>query len=356
MFISRAIPFALAMTAALVFACDGDNGPDGSEGLDEDKSLGMSISPGTLNVLVGTTGFSRIVVTRGAALVEPIQLTAAGVPSGVTVAFAPAVLTGDVVEAEISVAVGESASPGSHEITVNAAATATATASRTLMLLVIPPTAVSFSVRPAGGSLTVYPGAAPRDVPLTIARRAPYAGVVSLELLNVPAGLVASVSPAATAGSTATLSVSAPLGAALQAYSFDLRATGEGLPSSFTYRWTVTVTNPTPAPALRLTFDPAQLTVVVGGPSATTTLKVERVSFTGPVACWTEAGTLMSPNDLDLRLSPEDVDTATSVAMAVQAPGTMVPGVYEAGVVCWASDTGSPVSAKMMTVTVIAAP
>jgi len=246
MLISRAIPFALAMTATLIFACDSDNGPEGSEGLDEDKSLGMSVSPGTLNVLVGTTGSGRIVVTRGVALVEPIQLSAAGVPAGVTVAFAPEVLSGDVAEAEIMVAVAQTASPGSHEITVRATATATATASRTLMLVVVPP-----------------------------------------------------------------------------------------------------------APALGLTFDPAALTVVAGGSSATTTLNIERVGFTGPVACWSAP---MFPNGLDLTLRPERVETATSMTMTVRAPGTMVPGVYEAGALCWASDAGSPVAAEMMRVTVIAAP
>jgi len=355
MFTVRALPFALALTTALVFACDSDNGPDGSEGLDEDKSLGMTVWPGILNVVIGTNGSGTVRVTRGTALMDPIQLSATGVPAGVTVTFVPEALTGEVVEAEMIVAVAQTASPGSQEVTVRAAAAAVATASRVFLLVIVPPGTGSFSVSPAGGAFTVYPDGEPRQVTLTITRRAPFAGVVSFELANLPPGRVATVSPTSTAGSTVTLSVSAPPGAATDSYAFDLLAMGEGLPGSFSYRWSVTITNPT-APALRLTFDPAELTVVAGGPSATTTLNIERVNFTGPVACWEEAGSIMFPNDLDMTLGTDYVETATSIAMTVRAPGTMVPGVYEAGAVCWASDTGSPVSGEMMTVIVTVAP
>lgn len=250
MFATRASRFALAMTMALVFACD-SNGPVSNEGR-VDESLLLSVSPRVLSVPVGTTGSVTAVVTRGAALVDPIQLSASGVPAGVTVAFAPEVLSGDVVEAKIIVAIADTALPGNHAITVRATATAAIVVSHNFTLAVTPP-------------------------------------------------------------------------------------------------------NPT-APTLGLTFDPAALTVVAGGPSTTSTLNIERVNFTGPVACWADAGSIFLPNDLDVRLSADAVETATSITMTVQAPGTMVPGVYQAGAFCWASDQGSPASGETMMVTVIAAP
>ncbi|HEX5819296.1 MAG TPA: hypothetical protein VFY20_10470 [Gemmatimonadales bacterium] len=346
MFASRTWRTLPAIAAALLLACD--NAPSATEGLEQDKSLRLSVIPGTLNVLAGTGGSGIAVVTRGDALTEPVQLSVSDVPAGVTVTFVPQSLPHTVDSAKIDVAVAEGVVPGTYPMTVHATAVGTATVARPFTLAVVPPPVGGFGVIPAGGILTVDRGAAPTTVTLTISRTAPFTGAVSFAVEGLPTGFAATVTPASTSGETVTLAVSAPADMAPGDYAFDLRMTADGV-AELIHRWSVRVPV-APEAALHLTFDPAAVTIVAGGPGATATLNIERINFTGTVAIWD-----MTFDPIGMTLSSDHVETATSITVTVQAPITTAAGVYQARILGWAVDWGEPASGATLAVTVVAA-
>lgn len=189
-------------------------------------SISLSANPATTALTAGGTTTSVITLAR-TNFTGDVSLTASGLPTGVTAAFAPATLTGSTLTTTLTLSAGAGAALGAATVTVTASGTGVANATTSVGVtvsaaptigIVAAPSSVTFA---AGGSAT-------STITLT---RTNFTGTVSLAAGNLPAGVSAAFSQPTLSGATltSTLTLSANSGAAASTGSVTVTASGTGV-------------------------------------------------------------------------------------------------------------------------------
>ena len=159
------------------------------------SSFTLSASPASLIVIEGGSGTSTIAVSDQNGFTGSVTLTASGLPSGVTAAFATNPTSGSSV---LSLTASSSATVGTTTVTVTGTS-GSLTATTTVVLTINPPPSFTLSASPA--SLTVIQGASGTST-IAVSGQNGFTGSVNLAASNLPSGVTATFTPNPTTGTS----------------------------------------------------------------------------------------------------------------------------------------------------------
>ncbi|MDR8411402.1 M4 family metallopeptidase [Nonomuraea sp. 3-1Str] len=198
-----------------------------------DFSLTLSSSSGTAQPGQQVTTTVATQTTSGSA--QTVNLTATGVPSGVTASFNPSSVTSGN-SSTLTLSVGSSAAQGSYRITVTGTGSATHTAVYTLQ---VGTSTRDFSISANPGSGTVQAGSAATTT-IGTTTTAGTAQAVNLSATGLPTGASAAFNPASvTSGGSSTLTITTAPTTPAGSYTVTVTGTGETASRTVTYALTV---------------------------------------------------------------------------------------------------------------------
>ncbi len=90
-------------------------------------TLGLTLTPATTTIVAGTSGTSAAAIVRGGGFTGPVTLTAAGAPSGMTIAYSRGTIPDTASTSTITVTVGSGVAAGPYTLVVTAAGTGVTT-------------------------------------------------------------------------------------------------------------------------------------------------------------------------------------------------------------------------------------
>jgi kumamolisin len=194
----------------------------------------LSASPNAVSVVQGNTGSSTITSTVVGGFNAAVTLSASGAPTGVTVSFSPASITGTGNSA-VSIVVGSTVAAGTYPITITGTSGAT-TETTTVSLTVTAKVAASFTISVSPSSGYLDQGQSGYAVVSTTVSGS-FNSAITLSYSALPAGVTATFSknPIAAPGSgtvdfTLTVSKTAPTGT----YPITITGTGGGVTKTTT--------------------------------------------------------------------------------------------------------------------------
>lgn len=349
-FFSLAVGRTSALLAAVLLAgvagCSsgGDSAPP-SVTPPPTPTIAASLSSSSGTAARGASVTTTVSLTRGGNYSGDVSLSAGNVPSGVSVSFSPASLTGSATTATATISVGATAAPGTSTITVSAAGTGVTSSSATYSLT-IPTPAITMAA--GAPTLSVVQGTA-GNVAVTLTRVNGYSGDITLSASGMPSGVTATFAPATVSGgaTTSTLVLAAGAGAATGASTITITASGTDV-ASVTSTVALTVTAAA-TPALSINASPAAL-AITAAQNGTSTLTIARTGgFAGDVALAVTG----APAGMTATAAPSTVGTAaTTATLTVQVTGAVAAGTYPLTIT--ASGTG--VTPQSTTVSVTVAP
>ncbi len=188
----------------------------------------LSASPGSVSVAQGGTGSATITSTVSGGFNSAVALTASGAPTGVTVGFSPASITG-TGSAAMTITVGSTAAAGTYPITVTG--TSGSTLETTTVSLTVTATgagAFTISVSPASGSLKQGQSG---YATVTTTVSGGFNAAIALSASGVPSGVTTSFSPASIAApgsGTAKFNLTVARTAKIGTYLITITGTGGG--------------------------------------------------------------------------------------------------------------------------------
>jgi hypothetical protein len=233
----------------------------------------LSASSASVTVAQGAHGTSTISVADVNGFAGAVALSASGLPSGVTAAFATNPATNSSV---LTLTASSTATTGGPvTVTINGTSGALA-ASTTIALTVAPPPGFTLSASPA--SVTVAQGASATSTVL-VTEVGGFAGAVSLSASGLPSGVTVSfaTNPATNSSMlTLTASSTAATGGPV---TVTINGTSGALAASTMIALTVA-----PPPGFTLSVSPASVTVAQGASATGTVLVTEVGGFAGAVS------------------------------------------------------------------------
>ncbi|GAA1398021.1 M4 family metallopeptidase [Catellatospora coxensis] len=202
------------------------------------NDFSLSVSPGSGTVQRGSTVTTTVVTATTSGSAQTVNLTANGLPSGVTASFSPASVTSGG-SSTLTLTASASAATGSAGVTVTGTGSATHSATYTVTVTSVP-SGDDFSVSLSPSSASVAAGSS-TSATVATATTSGSAQAVNLSVTGAPTGVTASVSPGSvTSGGGATLSVSVAAGTPAGMY--PLTVTAAGTSATHTAVFTLTVT------------------------------------------------------------------------------------------------------------------
>jgi endoglucanase len=174
-------------------------------------NFSLSASPATLNVVRGTSGTSTIAITRTGGFTASVDLSASGLPTGVTAGFSADPTTGN--SSVLTLTASATATLGNATVTISGVGTP-GTRSTTLALTVSPQVTQDFSLSASPATLTVNRGASGTST-IAIARTGGFTGSVDLSATGLPTGVTAGFSADPTTGNSSVLTLTASATATL---------------------------------------------------------------------------------------------------------------------------------------------
>jgi hypothetical protein len=173
-------------------------------------TLALTLTPGARTVAPGQSTTVAATIARGGSFAGAVDLTAEGVPTGVTVSFNPASIPAGGNTSTATIAVAPSAPSGQYAIVVRAKGQGVSDQIATLALTVASP-GVSLAVSPATAVVEAG-GRAAVEVKLT--RTGNFTGPVTLALENAPAGVTGTFGPNPQPGTRSALTIEVAAGTA----------------------------------------------------------------------------------------------------------------------------------------------
>lgn len=213
-------------------------------------SYTLTMDPSSITIEQGETGTADVSLTR-TNFTGSVDLSLEGAPEGVSGSFDP-----DPVSADASVltlVVGSSVTPGTHELTVRGVADGMDDVTATLSLTVSAST--GFTLGPIT-ALSIQQGQSGTRA-VTIERAGGFSGEVTVAVTDLPTGITASVDPVSTSGGSVDLTVSVAGTVSPGAYVLTVTGSADGQPDS-SQSLEVSVVAPSGSD---LTLDFAQCTV-----------------------------------------------------------------------------------------------
>ncbi|HEY4320389.1 MAG TPA: hypothetical protein VGM77_04340 [Gemmatimonadales bacterium] len=177
----------------------------------------LSAAPASLPLTGGGTAATTATITR-TNFTTPVTLSATGLPTGVTVAFSPATLTGDTLSSALLFTATSAVPSGSSTVTIHASASGAPDQTTTVTLVVAP---FSVAVVPTSGIVTTG-GSSIFAVKVT--RASGFATAVALSASGLPTGVTAAFATTSVADSS-TMTLTAAGGAATGFYPVQVTGT-----------------------------------------------------------------------------------------------------------------------------------
>lgn len=274
-----------ALATGLIVLTSYCGGGDGG-GTEPTGSIQVAVNPTSLTLPQGGTGTVNLVLTRGGGFSANVDVTVTGLPAGITASVVPAQLTGTTTSAVVTVTVAASVAVGSYTATVQASATGVGSVTTQYTVNVTAAGNFSLSVSPTGA--TVQQGSS-GTATVTITRTN-FTGIVNLSLLNPPANVTATFTPASTTGTTSTVTINVGAAAATGPVTLTIQGSAPDLPSLAEDGSASLVGNRTTTYALvvsvvsnfTLAATPAA-TTIQAGTSGTVVVNATRVTFAGNI-------------------------------------------------------------------------
>ena len=271
-----------------------------------------------------------------------ITFTAAGMPAGMTVAFAPAtVAAGGVGNTVATVSVANTIKGGNYSFTVTATGGGLTQTVKYLALVTVQPSC-SLSANQMSTSFTSGAGA---SLNLTCTATAASKTPVSLSVSGAPSGLTATFSsPSITAGGSVALNFNSST--KVQPGTYPLTVTGSEA-SGATQMFSIYLAISTPT--FTLSFNPAAVVAVVGSTTQFTAVVTPDKGFTTPVTVWIGS----RPAGVTAAFSATTLANPSST-ITLTLDKTTLPGTYPLTIGAIANTGFSRTVAS--TLTVVAAP
>ena len=230
----------------------------------------LTAAPATLTINAGGNSQTTVTIAR-TNFTGTVNLALDAPPAGITATFDPAAATGNTSTATINVA--GTVAPGNHTLTIKGTATGIADKTTTVALTV--GAAAGFTIAANPTTLTIAPGANSTST-VTIVRTN-FTTDVALSLLNPPAGITGTFTPALLTGTTTlTSSLQVNVAGTVQPGSYPITVRGVG--GAITQTATITVTVPAAGSNVTFAMQPTTLTIQQGS-SGQATLNVTRTNF-----------------------------------------------------------------------------
>lgn len=347
---------AVAGTTAITLRASGTGVADAT------TTYALTITAPAITLVAGSSSASAaqgasatvpLTITRGGGFATAVDLTAEGLPAGVTASFAPASLAAGVTTSTLTLTAAANATPGTASVIVRASGTGVTSQTATVAFTITSSTVADFALTASPASLALTGGATGTSA-IAIARSGGFAGIVQLTLVGAPTGVTGFFTPNPTNASASVLTVATT--SAVVAGTYNLTVLGQGTLPGFTVlsdRTTTISLTVSPVPAIVVAVGSSALTAAAGA-SATSTVSVARIgSFTGDVALTLEnapAGVVgaFTPSTLTTGL------TASTLALTVGANTT--PGSYALNVRATGTGVTSQTATITLTVTAAAPP
>ena len=233
----------------------------------------LSASPAALTIAPGANANTTVTINR-TNFTGNVTLSLDAPPTGITAAFNPASTTGNTSTATISVA--GTVAPGNHTLTIKGTATGVADKTTTVALTVS--AGGSFTIEAAPATMTIAPGA--NQVSTITIVRTNLTSDVALSLVNPPAGITGTFTPATLTGSALTSSLQVSVAANVTPGPYTL--TVQGAAGSITRTTPIALTVGA-AGSFTIQASPATLTIAPGG-NQTSTITIARTNLTTDIA------------------------------------------------------------------------
>lgn len=295
-------------------------------------SFGLSLSAPNVSLAPGAAGTSTVTVSPQQGFTSAVNLSASGLPAGVTASFSP---TSATTTSTLTLSTTSSAAAGTSTITITGTSgTLSSTARLTLTIIAAP----SFTISVTPASLTVAQGASGTGS-MAINPQNGFQGTVSLSASGLPSGVTASFSPSnATSASTVTLNASTS--ATAGAYTVTITGASGSLRSTATISLTISA-----AAKFTIAASPASLSISQGASGTSTITVTPQSGFNGTVS-FSASGL---PSGVTATFSPATTaqkTTLTLTAAASAAAGTSIVTITGA--------SGTAISATTLTLTITA--
>jgi uncharacterized membrane protein/uncharacterized protein YdeI (BOF family) len=198
-------------------------GPDATSGT---ADFLIASSPVALTMTAGGNGAATAQITAENGFAGIVNLSVAGLPTGVTAAFSPASVTGSG-SASLTISAAGSTSPGTYSLNLVGTSGALTRIVPLTLLVSAPQPAFSLAATPA--SQTATPGGSVAYT-ASVTPQNGFSSAVSLSVSGLPAGVAATFNPASVTGSgsstmTVTIGASGPTGS----YTLTITAAGGGV-------------------------------------------------------------------------------------------------------------------------------
>jgi uncharacterized membrane protein len=234
----------------------------------------LSASPASLTVTQGSSGNSTITVTPSGGFTGSVNLSASGLPSGVTTTFGTNPTTSTSV---VTLAASGTATTGTFTVTITGTS-GTLTHTTTISLTVKAVTSPNFSLSASPSSVTVVQGNS-GNTTISVTPSGGFTGSVSLSASGLPSGVTASFGTNPTT-STSVLTFTASATATTGTATVTITGTSGALSHSTTVTLTV---NSASTGNFSLSASPSSQTVTAGNSSSYTATITPSGGFTGSV-------------------------------------------------------------------------
>lgn len=168
-------------------------------------NFALSANPATVSINRGASSTTTIAVARSGGFAGAVDLTASGLPTGVTATFSADPTNG--ATRSLTLTASSTATVGVFPVVVTGAG-APGTRSATVTLTVTQPATSDFSLSTTPTALTLNPGTSGAST-ISITRIGGFTGSVDLSAVGVPAGVTATFAPATTTGTSSVLTLAA---------------------------------------------------------------------------------------------------------------------------------------------------
>ena len=229
---NRASSTLLAVFTLFVLSCDSNNdGPTVIPG-----TFQIGVSPQSINIAQGSASYITTTLVRSGGFSGVVSLTISGSPNGVSATMDPAQLSGTTTVSRIDLTVAPTAALGTTTVTMTGSSGDKQSVA-TFNLIISPPSTYTLSLTPA--ALTIAAGTS-TSATVNI-ERSNFTGVVALELLDAPSGVVWGFSPTPAGLNTSALDIAVGANVAPGNYPIRIRGSGPGVPERFAlFQLTVT--------------------------------------------------------------------------------------------------------------------
>ena len=303
---------------------------------------GFSLAASAATASVAQSGKSTVAFTTTAVggFNAAETLTATGAPSGVTLAFSPASLTGSGTST-LTITASATAPIGNYTITVKATSGSTVHSTTVLVSVTVPP---SFNLTTSPASLSLAQGTS-GSATVTTTAAGGFSSAVALTASGAPSGVTLAFSPSSITGA-GTSSLAITVGPSVTVGTYTITVSGSSGGVVHTAKITLAVTI---APGFSITASPASLSLAQGASGRITIGSTVVGGFKSAVA-FTASG---APSGVTLSFSPASITGAGSSTLTVAVGSSVALGNYAVTI---SGTSGSVVHTAKFTLTVTIAP